>query len=226
MSFKVCLDAGHGLGCVNGSPDGTYMEDEFTFSLCELIANELAVYGIKSIKVRTYEEYPELDYRYKMANENGVDLFLSIHSDGFGDTDANGMTVFTADGCSAVSEALADSLVASLGTAYDLTRGHKKKALKVLTHSKMPGVLVEYGFHTNREDLAKLKSWDERNVMAKLTAKAVADILGCTAMDEPSAWAKSSWLLAETSGIMDGTRPQDAVTREEMAVVLDRLGVL
>lgn len=42
-------------------------------------------------------------------------------------------------------------------------------------------------------------------------------------IDEPSAWAKESWDKAHELGLLDGTRPKDAVTREELAAVLVRL---
>ena len=44
--------------------------------------------------------------------------------------------------------------------------------------------------------------------------------------DIPSSWAKESWEKAVEQGVFDGSRPQDALTREQAAVVLDRLGLL
>lgn len=41
--------------------------------------------------------------------------------------------------------------------------------------------------------------------------------------NEPSEWAKESWSKAHELGLMDGTRPHDNVTREELAAVLVRL---
>lgn len=41
--------------------------------------------------------------------------------------------------------------------------------------------------------------------------------------NEPSEWARESWAKAKELGLMDGTRPKDAVTREELAAVLVRL---
>ena len=46
------------------------------------------------------------------------------------------------------------------------------------------------------------------------------------AKDAPSAWAKDAWETAVTNGIFDGTNPGGAVTREQLAVVLDRLRLL
>ncbi len=41
--------------------------------------------------------------------------------------------------------------------------------------------------------------------------------------DKPSNWAKEAWDWAKKEGFLDGTRPKDPVTREELAVVLQRL---
>ena len=41
-----------------------------------------------------------------------------------------------------------------------------------------------------------------------------------------SDWAQASWEKAKTAGAFDGTKPQDALTREQAAVVLDRLGLI
>lgn len=40
--------------------------------------------------------------------------------------------------------------------------------------------------------------------------------------DEPSDWAETAWDSVKNLGIMDGTRPRDGVTREELAVVVFR----
>lgn len=42
-------------------------------------------------------------------------------------------------------------------------------------------------------------------------------------INEPSAWAADAWDKAHELGLMDGTRPHDTVTREELAAVLVRL---
>jgi N-acetylmuramoyl-L-alanine amidase CwlA len=41
-----------------------------------------------------------------------------------------------------------------------------------------------------------------------------------------SDWAKSAWEKAKEKGIMDGSRPKSNLTREQFAVVLERLGLL
>jgi GH25 family lysozyme M1 (1,4-beta-N-acetylmuramidase) len=41
---------------------------------------------------------------------------------------------------------------------------------------------------------------------------------------KPSDWAAEAWELAKSAGILDGTNPQGNITREQLAVVLFRLG--
>ena len=50
-----------------------------------------------------------------------------------------------------------------------------------------------------------------------------AEDVGKDTKEIPSAWAAESWVWAKDNGLMDGTRPKDAVTREELAAVLMRL---
>jgi hypothetical protein len=41
-----------------------------------------------------------------------------------------------------------------------------------------------------------------------------------------SEWAKASWAKAKKKGIMDGSSPKAYATREQIATILDRLGLL
>lgn len=41
--------------------------------------------------------------------------------------------------------------------------------------------------------------------------------------DKPSSWAKEAWEWAKKEGYLDGTRPKDPITREEMVIVIERL---
>ena len=42
----------------------------------------------------------------------------------------------------------------------------------------------------------------------------------------PSGWAAGAWEKAKTNGVLDGSAPQSALTREQAALVLERLGLL
>ena len=41
--------------------------------------------------------------------------------------------------------------------------------------------------------------------------------------DQPADWAAEAWAWAKTMGLMDGTRPADSITRQEVAVIAWRL---
>ena len=43
---------------------------------------------------------------------------------------------------------------------------------------------------------------------------------------EPADWAKTAWDKATAAGVMDGTRPWETITRQEVAVILNRCGLL
>ena len=96
-------------------------------------------------------------------------------------------------------------------------------------------MIIEPGFHTNREDTALLKADAYRAKLAEADARGILDFLGLPwvaekpagTTDTPAAdWAAEAWRKAMGKGVMDGTRPADGVTRQELAVVLDRLGLL
>lgn len=44
--------------------------------------------------------------------------------------------------------------------------------------------------------------------------------------NEPSSWAKEAWNKATASKKVDGTRPKELITREEVIVILDRLKLI
>lgn len=49
---------------------------------------------------------------------------------------------------------------------------------------------------------------------------------GHVVVTSASEWAQAAWQKAADTGVMDGTRPFDPITRQEFAVVLYRLGLL
>ena len=106
--------------------------------------------------------------------------------------------------------------------------------LTVLAKTDAPAVLVEYGFHTNRTDVEYLKDSTYRDKLADATASGICNWLviqypvenPVEDVDKPDSWAEESWEKTKIKGILDGTRPHDPVTRQELASVLDRIGAL
>jgi hypothetical protein len=73
--------------------------------------------------------------------------------------------------------------------------------LTVLMKTKAPACLIEYGFHTNHEDVALLKDYAHRDKLALATAKGICDFLGVV-------WQESDSMRSAVQkrfGFEDGT---------------------
>ena len=234
----VCLDPGHGPGNVNGSPDGSYKEHEFTWDLYTRLRPLLEAQGITVVGTREQEsDYPSLSTRASVSNRAGADLFVSLHSNAAGSS-ARGFVAFTsAPPETAARDQLAAAIINRIHASGVVLWGSglAHELYTVLASSTAPAVLLEYGFHTNEQDLALLKDTAYRDKLAQATCAGICDYLGLEVKEsdgesgqpnEPDSWAKEAWSKASAAGVFDGTRPRDTLTRQEAAVVLDRLGLL
>lgn len=180
MSVKlVCLDPGHHLHSVNRSPDGTYYEWEFAQDVCdqaEVIIKRIP--GLDCIKTKEADTYPtSLAGRVAVANNAGADLFLSQHSNAYGSgwTSPNGFGVYPypdrhldlAEVCLYWCETLLPMK----------SRGVRPSNFYVTRETKMPSLLIETGFHTNREDVAKLKDPAFRELAAMVLVRTACTFL-------------------------------------------------
>lgn len=238
----VCLDPGHGPGNVNGSPDGTYKEWEFTWDMAQRIKPLLEAQGVGVVLTKTADNYPSLTERANISNKSKPDCFVSIHTNAYGEggwSSASGLEIYTSAGpMTAQRNVLASKLVNTFHAAGVALRSEPIKhniELTVLAKTDAPACLIEYGFHTNKTDVEYLKDTKYRDKLAEATAKGICDWLGVAwqgetgadnAEDTPDVWAAEAWQKAKDKGVLDGTRPRDNMTRQELAVVLDRLNLI
>ena len=233
----VCLDPGHGPGNVNGSPDGTYKEWEFTWDMAQRVKPLLEAKGVGVVLTKTADNYPSLTERANISNKAKPDCFVSIHTNAAGEggwSSASGLEIYTSAGpMTAQRNVLASDLVNAFHAAGVSLRSEpiKHEMYTVLAKTDAPATLIEYGFHTNRDDVEYLKDTKYRDKLAEATAKGICTYLSVDwKKDEPvSDWEQErdeAWQAAKEAGILDGTRPEDPVTRQELAVVLDRLNLI
>lgn len=238
----VCLDPGHGPGNVNGSPDGTYKEWEFTWDMAQRIKPLLEAQGVGVVLTKTADNYPSLTERANISNKAKPDCFVSIHTNagqGKGWSSGSGLEIYTSAGpMTAQRNVLASKLVNAFHAAGVALRSEPIKhniELTVLAKTDAPACLIEYGFHTNKTDVEYLKDTKYRDKLAEATEKGICDWLGVAwqgetgadnAEDTPDVWAADAWHKAKDKGVLDGTRPRDNMTRQELAVVLDRLNLI
>lgn len=233
----VCLDPGHGPGNVNGSPDGTYKEWEFTWDIAQRIKPLLEAQGVGVVLTKTADNYTSLTERANISNKAKPDCFVSIHTNAAGEggwSSASGLEIYTSAGpMTAQRNVLASGLVNAFHAAGVTLRSEpiKHEMYTVLAKTDAPACLIEYGFHTNKADVEYLKDTKYRDKLAEATAKGICTYLNVNwKKDEPvSDWEQErdeAWQAAKEAGILDGTRPEDSVTRQELAVVLDRLNLI
>lgn len=249
VSKTVCLDPGHGVESPGKcSPDKSYYEHEFALDMARRIQTHLKRCGVRVVLTRTDEHCPtgkadtnDLLKRVAISDAAGADLFVSIHSNASGNewSNASGLMIYTSAGPETASRNVAAKAVLSRMTAAGVElRGSPLVhdiELVVTRKTVAPAMLIEYGFHTSRTEVERLKKSSYRAKLAEATAKGVCDFLGVAwtaesageGMDTGVAdWAATAWEKAKSKGVLDGTRPTDPVTRQELAVVLDRLNLI
>lgn len=180
----VCLDPGHGPDTVNGSPDGTYKEKEFAWDMYTRISPLLEARGVHTICTRTEDTNPSLTERANVSNKANAACYVSLHSNAAGNDgwyNASGLEIYTSQGpMTAQRNILASDLVNAFHAAGVSLRSEpiKHQMYTVLAKTDAPACLIEYGFHTSKEDVEKLKDSDYRDKLAEATAKGICTYLG------------------------------------------------
>lgn len=245
----VCLDPGHGVeSSWNQSPDGRYKEYICTLDLAQRIRPHLERCGVDVVMTRQDEHCPtgkangaDLRRRAEISNAAGADLFVSLHTNATGTPgwqSARGLEVYTAGApLTAQRNVAAVALINRFHAAGVILRGDVPKygSYAVLNLASAPAVLIEYGYHTNQEDVELLLDSGYRDKLAEATARGICDFLGAawtadkqevTLPESVPAWAREGWQAAYDKGVLDGSRPTAPVTRQELATVLHRLGLV
>lgn len=152
MAYKIMLDAGHG----GSDPGAVYkgrQEKDDTLKLTLAVGNILANNGIDVYYTRTTDVYQTPFEKAKLANEAGVDYFISFHRNSSPMEDQyNGAEVLLYDKKGTKYE-MAENILGALGEAGFREIGVKERpGLVVLRRTRMPALLVEAGFINSHED--------------------------------------------------------------------------
>jgi N-acetylmuramoyl-L-alanine amidase len=164
---KFSWDAGHGgFGVTPGkrTPDGSMYEWDFNSQVVKYVMAELAHYeNVAQLRVDDptgKTDVPLID-RTNRVNAWGSDFHLSIHANAGGSTwsDAHGIETFVYKLSLKDAVAVAKTVQTELIKATGLTdRGVKAGDLHMVRETKMPAILCENGFMTNKEEAALLKT--------------------------------------------------------------------
>jgi len=154
--LSICIDAGHG-GHDSGAVGPTGKREKDTaLAVTLLLGTALLAAGMQVFYTRKEDKFLELPERAAIANNLGVDLFLSIHCNS-ASSPARGFEVFTTPGQTA-SDAFATELFKAYAAEFpalpkrmDMRDGDpdKEASFAVLRRSRMPAALFELDFiHT------------------------------------------------------------------------------
>ena len=192
----VVLDPGHG-GQDSGAVCAGVQEKDLTLDIAQRVDRLLQAEGVTTLLTRTGDSYVSLADRAAATNRSRDCIFVSIHfNEGTKNASAGIETYYAEhqvaerppiaswlpflqhavlDTTSNVeSESLAafiqDALVAR---TQAVDRGTKAGQFYVITNVHRPAVLVEGGFLSNKDDVARLTSEDYREQMATAITEGV-----------------------------------------------------
>lgn len=244
--LTVCIDPGHGApdpGCVGAK--GT-KESDIALSVGLKAAEILEKHKVSVVMTRTADKRPgknvdeALSTRVSVANKAKACLFVSLHANSAGSNkEARGCLALVNSEESFGNE-LAKNILKRIEQYTDIRnkgvfvdKSYIKYKLYVLENTSMPACLIELGMLSNLSEEMYLASEEVQEILAQCVAKGVLDTLSIPnainplepKIDQraiPSEWAKASWDWAVSNKLLDGTRPKDNLTREELAVILHR----
>ncbi len=186
----IVLDPGHG-GYDKGQVSRYGYEKDFALDVARKLRPLLQAKGLRVIMTREGDYFVPLEVRAKIANAARNSIFVSIHFNGTNDNpNATGFEIFsftprgapsTSDSAVASSsfsmqpgsEVDAQSMALSaciyhsvLGHIPEYDRGIKRARFAVLRLTKVPAVLIEGGFLTERGEGRLISNKDWRGKLA------------------------------------------------------------
>lgn len=196
VSPQIVIDPGHG-GEDGGAVVGDVLEKDLNLQISECLFDLYTMFGIRSEMTRTedtmlYDRFDDLeDYRGKMktydlrsrlrvAEESGAVLYVGIHMNKFPNESSKGLQVYYSPNTEE-SERVAQ-LMQSYAKKYlapDNKRETKKatSAIYILKRIRIPAVLAECGFLSNREECALLETPEYRLKVAAVLFASTGEYL-------------------------------------------------
>jgi len=192
---RILVDPGHGgddTGAVNRALG--LQEKDINLQVALLLKEELERRGAEVLLTRSDDRRPlppeapvpaelsnrtraDLHYRTVLANESGVDLFISIHANAGGPSHQGTEVYYSQDNLNAprsqyLASLIQSRLVAALGRP---DRGVREEMFYVIKFTDAPAVLVELAFLSHPDEAKLLASPDGQRRAAAAIADAVVD---------------------------------------------------
>src|SRR6266404_3408747 len=191
----VILDPGHG-GQDSGAMVAGILEKDLTLDIAQRVDRLLQSQGLATVMTRVGDSYISLAERASLTNRVTDCVLVSIHFNEGNKPVSSGVETYYADHqtpagspiiswlpflqriAAAAPNLESQSLAAFIQTALvertkAIDRGTKAEQFFVITNVRHPAVLVEAGFLTNKEDIARLSSDDYREQMAAAISEGI-----------------------------------------------------
>lgn len=229
--MKILLNAGHGAGKPHNRGGLYFNEGDNNFYYSLVLKKELETY--ENVKVdlvrKNINDNPTLAQRSAMGQ--GYDLYLSIHSNA-ASPEVRGTEVW--DSVERPNRALAKAICDVTAELFN----HRNRGVKYKEGQKgfnwygelrfnqaKSAMIVENGFHTNKDDCIFFKNNHKQLAVAQ--ARAIASFYGlkkkAIKVDKPH-WAQEHYdSLIKKGVVINETRFDDKITRGEVFALLDRI---
>ncbi len=190
----IIIDAGHGGEDPGAIGEGSVYEKDLNLAIAMLVGEKLIEKGYTVVYTRTEDKMlysPEenikgmrklsdLKNRVKVSEQYPDAIFVSIHMNSFGNSVYSGAQVYynAKNGESHIlAEKIRTSIVAE--AQPDNTRVTKEgKGLYLLENNPNPAVIVECGFMTNSEELARLLEKEYQNQLSFAIVCGIINYIG------------------------------------------------
>ena len=172
----VIIDPGHGGKDSGAIGIGGVLEKDVILPISKRITEVLERNGIQVIMTRDSDYFVTLPGRVTMAERANADVFVSIHANSAGANrpEVSGLETYHYDSGLRLAQIVHSKILQSLNVR---DRNVRKARFYVLRKTSMPSILVETGFLTGRDDVAKLRTSAYQNQMADAIAQGILQYL-------------------------------------------------
>src|SRR5690625_1488142 len=215
---KIFLDPGHG-GHDSGAVGSRSYEKNNVLKVALKLGDYLKKMGHTIKYSRSSDVYLTLTQRTNMANSWGADIFISLHNDSAVNKSATGFETFIYNGSvSARTKQLQRHVHNEIAKSISIRdRGVKRANLAVCRQSKMPAVLIEYAFISNKSDEDILIN--EVDKLALLTANGIASFYGQKKIEQEGLTVAQAKALQKQ---IDDLKKENASLKKQLANKLDK----
>lgn len=166
---RIIVDAGHGAPDGGAQGQSGVLEKDLNLSICRFLQGYLEQSGAEVILTRSDDEgiydadcktirqkkRSDLKNREMLISESKANLFVSIHMNKFSDEQYSGPQVFYSPN-HPESKALADAVQKEMNTQLHPASGRSikqaGKEIYLLSKAKIPAILIECGFLSNKKE--------------------------------------------------------------------------